>query len=162
MLTTAIGFFAVAQLVADYVLTHLLPNSDSFNLLKYQQAKNFTAKSELTTSGAHHLLKEPDWHHKKNLAQEAHTVILRDCAKKREPPAEGRLLHVLLNFEHRLNLLDGHHPKVAESNHLKDEDQDEINKCLVSFGVEEVAGHGTTYRSSMVALRSEQGMDGNE
>jgi len=143
VLTTAVGFFAIARVFADWVMSNLMHHKQKYNLLKYQQAKDFEG-SESATQGYLALTGnavQPNEYNGGNPtgnSENAHSMLLKNCAHRGEPPMGDELLHVLLNFERRLNHLDGHDPDI-----VKGDDQEPINVRIRSFEAQAGAGQVT-------------------
>jgi hypothetical protein len=126
VLTTAIGFFAIARVISDWVMSNVMHHRNKYHLLKYQVAKDFE-NSAAPTSSAYHQLNHVS-PSDEVVHDNEHSKLLKDCAHVGEPPLGEDLLHVLLNFEKRLNHLDGHDPDI-----VKGDTTEPINSRISSF-----------------------------
>jgi hypothetical protein len=118
VLTTAIGFFAIARVVSDMVMAKCMTHAEKYNLLKYQVTKQFEQEAPdtgLLSSGVFSTggSMDSDTSTRGGDKESKHSKILKTCADDKKAPANMDLLHILLNFEWRLNHLDGHHPEVV-------------------------------------------------
>jgi hypothetical protein len=98
VLTTAVGFLAVARILSDFVMAHLHAHKEKYNLLKYQRVKDFNMQhiqdpGDAPNHTLHPYAKLQDLH---DTLKSVDSELLRNAAKDSSTVEHSELLHRVL------------------------------------------------------------------
>merc|ERR1719421_1134741 len=97
---------ALAALLTDQIMAHLMKFSPKYKLLKYQLSPDFGNIEEKEERMKKLLDEANEKYDPLDDKPHAHADILNDLACKKEAPTGEALLQILCKFEQRLNRLD--------------------------------------------------------
>lgn len=138
VLTTSVALFAVASMIVDFLMNHLVAHRYHYNLLQYQHTVDFDTFGE--EKGVQELLCTSRDDSSSPLIKLSH---LEAKCKHQEFDLQGEdLLYVLLKMEQRLNSLDGLDPNFVCGNDRS------IKETTRSFLEKHERTHRVTYASS--------------